>query len=45
MVFGTRNRSDAHEIGPAGYAVYETPGEYRTEEIDPDTDPDPEGKP
>ena len=43
----TGNGSDAHETGPAGYAVYETPGEYRTEEIDPDTDTDadPEGKP
>jgi hypothetical protein len=32
-----------HEkLGQRGYAVGEEPGEYRTAEIDPDTDSDPD---
>ncbi|MEI8242476.1 MAG: four helix bundle protein [bacterium] len=31
------------KLGQRGYAVHEAPGEYRTEEIDPDTDPLPLG--
>jgi len=30
------------KLGQRGYAVCEEPGEYRTEEIDPDTDTDPD---
>jgi hypothetical protein len=30
------------KLGQRGYAVCEEPGEYSSEEIDPDTDPDPE---
>jgi four helix bundle protein len=32
------------KLGQRGYAVHEDHGEYRTGEIDPDTDPDPEKK-
>jgi len=33
------------KLGQRGYAVHDDHGEYRTGEIDPDTDPDPERSP